>query len=133
MSILLDTHIWIRWIENKTDPLPARIVDLIETSEEISVSILSCWELAWLVKRSRLKLQIPVNIWIDAALSGSNVECRQLTHDVILKSVELPEIHRDPIDRFIIAESIVTNSQLISLDRKFSEYEELKDLLITGD
>jgi PIN domain nuclease of toxin-antitoxin system len=41
--ILLDTHIWIRWLM-PTDPLPQNLTDLIETADSLVVSSISCWE-----------------------------------------------------------------------------------------
>jgi len=38
--ILLDTHIWVRWLVGN-DPLPDAIVEIIETSETIAVSAIS--------------------------------------------------------------------------------------------
>lgn len=50
--MLLDTHIWYRWL-GKND-LPKRITDQIENADKVFVSVTSYWELAQLVKRNRL-------------------------------------------------------------------------------
>lgn len=52
--IVLDTHIWIRWVDNCSDPLPFGIVERIEMADAIAISAVSCWEIALLVRRNRV-------------------------------------------------------------------------------
>jgi PIN domain nuclease of toxin-antitoxin system len=51
--ILLDTHIWVRWLL-PDHPLPARLVGKIETEDAVAVSAISCWEVSMLVERGCL-------------------------------------------------------------------------------
>ena len=55
--ILLDTHIWVRWLISEN--IGAKLTELIEYSDEICVSSISCWEIVTLAKRGRLELPIP--------------------------------------------------------------------------
>ena len=128
--ILLDTHIWVRWLLKDTDPLSEKLVKLIDEADEVGVSAVSCWEVAYLHKRNRIELPVTLSEWIAASLEGSGVKCMPLTREIATKAALLPDIHRDPIDQFIIAEAIVEKVQLISLDECFPEYNELKPYLI---
>lgn len=128
--ILLDTHIWLRWLLKDADPVSEKLVSLIDEADEIGVSAVSCWEVAYLHKRNRLELPVSISDWINAALEGSGVRCLPLSNEIAIKAALLPDIHRDPIDRFIIAAAIVEKIQLISLDARFPEYSELKPFLI---
>ena len=47
--ILLDTHIWVRWLI--ADNIGSELAALIENSEEVCVSSISCWEVVYLAKR----------------------------------------------------------------------------------
>lgn len=127
--ILLDTHIWIRWIEPGTDPLPTGISRLIDSSAQVAVSAVSCWEVAYLAKRNRLILPLPVNEWVKAALDESGVISLALTSQMASRAANLADIHRDPADRFIIATSIETGATLLTLDGVFRNYPELVGLL----
>jgi len=91
---------------------------------------MSCWEVTYLYKRDRIEIPLPLSQWLKESLQGSGIQIVHLTFDVAIKAAMLPDIHRDPVDRFIIAEAIVHNRQLISLDRTFAKYEELNSLLI---
>ena len=63
--IVLDTHIWVRWLDPTADPLPQSLIDKIETAETLAISTITCWEVAWLNRRGRIILQLPLADWID--------------------------------------------------------------------
>ena len=128
--ILLDTHIWVRWVDPQANPLPSGILDCIETAEQLAVSAITCWEVAWLARRGRLQLRLSLLDWLDQALQGSDVICIPLDRPIAVRAASLPKHHRDPADRFIIATAIERQTQLISLDSAFSAYLELADKLI---
>ena len=127
--ILLDTHIWVRWLEPDTDPLPAAISGLIDNSDQVAVSAVSCWEVSYLVKRNRLMLPLPMDEWLQAALDESGVTSVSLTATMATRAAALADIHRDPADRFIIATAIETGATLLSLDSVFENYPELAGFL----
>ena len=129
--ILMDTHIWIRWLL-PNDPLPKKLIDLIETTDALAVSSISCWEVVLLEKFNRIELPLPVDIWLNEALSGSDVTALPLNENIASIAGQFPYHHKDPADRFIIATSVVNNIKVISLDSCFKSYRELNDLLITG-
>lgn len=60
--ILLDTHIWIWWV-NQDQGLSAQERQLIAAHEPtgLGVSVISCWEVAMLVSKQRLVLNLPVD------------------------------------------------------------------------
>ena len=127
--ILLDTHIWVRWLEPDTDPLPAAISALIDNSDQVAISAVSCWEVSYLVKRNRLMLPLPMDEWLQAALDESGVTSVSLTATMATRAAALADIHRDPADRFIIATAIETGATLLSLDSVFENYPELAGFL----
>ncbi|WP_040851811.1 type II toxin-antitoxin system VapC family toxin [Thiorhodospira sibirica] len=128
--ILLDTHIWVRWVDPSANPLPVNIVAKIERAEQLAVSAITCWEVAWLVRRGRLELNLSLSDWLDQALDGSGVICLPINRSIAVRAAALPEYHRDPADRLIIATAMERNAVLISLDGAFADYFELPDMLI---
>lgn len=124
--MLLDTHIWYRWL-GKND-LPKRIIDQIENANTVFVSVTSCWELAQLVKRKRIHLSMPLEKWIE--LASIDLEILPITKEIALLSEELENHHKDPADRFIIATSIIYQMPVVSLDAVFPKYLEIEHLLI---
>lgn len=100
--------------------------DSLERADRVGVSAISCFEVAWLVHHGRIALPEPTATWFEKALEGSRIDLVPITPAIAQRAVELPEHHRDPQDRLIIATALVHEAQLLSADRKFALYEELK-------
>ncbi len=128
--LLLDTHIWIRWQNTAKGnlALPQRLVELIETADRVAISAISCWELGQLVKRQRVVLNMPAADWVCAALQP-DIEVLPIDRAVALQAAMLPEHHRDPADRMIIASALIYQASLMSLDSVFPLYQELQGVL----
>jgi PIN domain nuclease of toxin-antitoxin system len=129
--ILLDTHIWVRWLDPEANPLPREIIDCIELADQLAVSAISCWEVAWLQKRGRLQVTMPYTEWLQLALHGSSVQCLPIDQEIAVTAANLAEHHRDPADRFIIATALQYQARIVSLDATFQSYGELTGLLIS--
>ena len=128
--IVLDTHVWVRWLEGLSDPLPAAVAQLVEESEDLCVSAVSWWEVAMLVKRGRLALPLPIEDWCQEATAGSGIATLPLTPEIALRSVQLSDVHRDPADRFIIATALEAGARLLSLDALIATYPETQSILV---
>ena len=126
--ILLDTHIWVRW-QNSPETLSENILNLITESDALAVSAISCWEVAMLARKQRIELNMTISEWIEEALAYTD-NCISIDRGILLLAAGLPEHHRDPADRIIIATAIANQAQLISLDTQFSAYAELENLLL---
>ena len=129
MKLLLDTHIWIRWLSSE-QPLPEKLVRQIEEADRLAVSAVSCWEVAYLAKKKRIELPLSLVDWMAAALEGSGVEVINISSSIALKAAGLPDVHRDPADRFIIATALENSCRLVSFDGCFDQYDCIKNLLV---
>jgi PIN domain nuclease of toxin-antitoxin system len=128
--ILLDTHIWHWWINQIPDKLSATIIELIEQTEDITVSAISCFEMAWLVKHGRIDLGCPFEQWLEEVEAAQCVRFLPITPRIASTAVALPEHHKDPQDRLIIATALIHEAQLLSFDGAFPAYQELQGRLI---
>lgn len=129
--IVLDTHAWIWWLALGDDSGKQSWRDAITNADTVGVSAISCFEVAWLVHRGRVEIPVALDTWFDAALDGSGIRLLPITPPIAQLAVELPEHHRDPQDRIIIATAIVNDARLISADSRFPDYEELKGRLLS--
>jgi PIN domain nuclease of toxin-antitoxin system len=131
--IILDTHIWHWWINQIPDKLLPTTIALIEESADVSVSAISCFEMAWLVRHGRIDLGMSFEDWLSQVEVAEIIRFLPVTQWIGAQAVALPEHHKDPQDRLIIATAIYFNARLISFDQKFPAYQELNGILISGN
>lgn len=128
--IVLDTQVWLWWVNGDHQRLKPHWLERIERADIVVVSAISCFEIAWLDQHARIKLECSRPEWFDRALAGSGIEMLPLTTEIMSCAVDLPEHHRDPQDRMIIATALMHGAELISADGKFPLYTELTGFLI---
>ena len=123
MKVLLDTHTFLWWIID-SPRLSARAREVIRDSDnELFFSATSGWEIA--IKAQLGRLQLPDNleqfIVEQLALNAILVLPIQLRH--ALHVYTLPQHHRDPFDRMLVAQSQVENLSLLTADPQITQYE----------
>jgi PIN domain nuclease of toxin-antitoxin system len=128
--IVLDTHIWYWWINGDEARLSSAQAREIESAPRIGVAAVSCYELAYAVKRGRIVLPMTVEEWFEKGLAGSRIELLALTPAIALRASGLQDRHRDPFDRMIIATALEWDGQLASADGQFAGYAEVASRLL---
>jgi PIN domain nuclease of toxin-antitoxin system len=127
--IVLDTHIWVWWVQNDSR-LTAQHRQWLQDYEQegLGVSILSCWEVAKLVEKNRLILPLPINEWLDNALAYPGVQLLDLTLPIVVDSTKLNGFHSDPFDQLIVATARFYDCHLLTVDAKILNYPDVKTL-----
>lgn len=126
--IILDTQTCIWWNDGHPN-LTADYENVIRQNLAggIGISIISCWEIAKLVEKNRLRFSIPVEDWLTQAISYSSVLLLPLTPRIAVESTELPgTFHKDPADQIIVATARVHNCPLVTFDAKILNYKHVK-------
>jgi len=119
MKYLLDTHIFIWWLEadKRLNQNLKRVIDNPNNIKFISAA--SFWEIIIKVHAKKLILKIPVrDILKNFEFEVLNID---LTH--ILKLEKLPDYHKDPFDRMLIAQAISEGLTIITNDEKIKRYK----------
>jgi PIN domain nuclease of toxin-antitoxin system len=128
--IVLDTHIWFWWINEEYHRFPASWLVRIENAERVTVSPVSCFEIALANQRGRLTLPCDTSYWLHEALTPAGIELLPMTAAISVRAVALSPIHKDPFDRIIIASALEYNAKLASIDSNFPLYVELRPNLM---
>jgi len=114
MLIVLDTHAVVWWTLE-----PARLgraaAREIAQAERIGVPAIDFWEVAVLVRKGRLELDVSVADWADRVLAIPKVERLALDDRVALRADAL-SMHGDPADLFIVATALDHRARLITKD-----------------
>jgi PIN domain nuclease of toxin-antitoxin system len=119
VSPLLDTHAWIWWIDQDRRLGAATIaaLDRLPLEARPYLSGISLWEVAMLVERGRLRLDLPLSEWLEAAAHPRSVQIVPITAAIAADVAALPaSFHRDPADRIIVATARVMKLPLLSRD-----------------
>ena len=122
MRVLIDTHVFIWWTSD-IKKLSSRVNDLLlDSNTEVVLSMVSIWEMQ--IKASLGKLQFKTNLQelVDDEINSNRIELLSLSLSHIYALSSLPQYHRDPFDRILVAQSMDMNLQIISIDEKFDAY-----------
>lgn len=128
--IVLDTHIWIWWVQDETR-LSASHQRHIQANEAqgLGVSVISCWEVAKSVEKGGLVLPRSVTEWLDLALAYPGIQLLDLTPRIAVESTQLPGgFHADPADQIIVATARVYGYPLVTVDAKIIAYPHVQKL-----
>lgn len=121
MKLLLDTHLLL-WAAGDPDRLSTRARTLIEnTSNELHFSVASLWEIA--IKRGlgRTDFRVEPRLLRRALLDNGYVEIT-IAADHALGVEALPDLHKDPFDRLLIAQARSEGITLLTSDAQIAEY-----------
>jgi PIN domain nuclease of toxin-antitoxin system len=123
VKFLLDTSAALSLVikpESLSDPTRSALMD---AGNEVYVSVLSLGELASAVDQGRLSLDRHWRSWFRffTELNGWNV--LPITIEVVEEAYSLPEpVHRDPVDRMIIAQARLANMTIVTADPLILDY-----------
>lgn len=119
MRLLLDTHALI-WAARDPERLSGRARSVIaDPDNDVAASAVNGWEIA--IKRSRGRLIFPQPDRTMLATLGLTELTVTLDHARELS--KLPDHHRDPFDRMLIAQAQHEQLHLVSADRAFDAYD----------
>ena len=119
-DLLLDTCALI-WLANGAEMSPKSRTAV--TTRNLHVSPISAWEIANLVRKSRIAFTQPVASWFRQAANKMAAGTPQLTVEILAGSCDLPgSPPDDPADRIIIATARETDMTVLTRDRQILEY-----------
>lgn len=119
MKLLLDTHTLI-WMATDPECLSERAASAVsDPTHDVYVSAVSGWEIG--IKRGRGRLRFPD---IDRQMIDTlRVTELPVTLRHTSEIANLPDHHRDPFDRMLIAQARVDGLTLVSRDQAFTSYD----------
>lgn len=122
--IVLDTHAWLWWV---ADPgrLSQAARHAIDRAAEIGIAAISCWEVATLVARGRIKLDRDIDQWTAQALALPRM--REVPVDrriaVTAGRLDTDRFVGDPADRIIYATARTGGSPLVTRDARLRAFD----------
>lgn len=125
MRILLDTHVYLWWLQDH-QKLSTTACAKIVSSSEVYISSASIWEAS--IKASIGKLDVDINQLVaEIAKSGFQELPVSARHAAMV--AQLPDIHRDPFDRMLVAQALCEPLRLLTADTILTAYSELVEVI----
>ena len=117
--LLLDTHAFIWWLSDVPQLTRLAHDGIADRRNEVLVSAITGWEIA--VKSAKGRITAPDNL-------GKMVTERGFTHLPLTfqhaeQAGRLPMHHRDPFDRFLIAQAQTEGLVLVTRNERISLYD----------
>jgi PIN domain nuclease of toxin-antitoxin system len=118
MRLLLDTHVVLWWLADAAELSREAHAAIAAPDNLVHVSAISLWEIV--LKRSLGKLSMPDD-WAQA-LERESFRRLPVTWEHALKVGALPDLHRDPFDRLLLAQALAENLTLVTSDDTLLRY-----------
>ncbi|HEY2538081.1 MAG TPA: type II toxin-antitoxin system VapC family toxin [Stellaceae bacterium] len=119
MKLLLDTHTVLWWfMDDQRLPQSARAA-MADTANQLFASAAVGYEIIYKQRFGRLP---PLPEALPRRLLREGIEMLPITLDHALDAAALPGPHRDPWDRIMMAQALVEQCQMVTIDKVFSDY-----------
>ncbi|MCG3198933.1 MAG: type II toxin-antitoxin system VapC family toxin [Candidatus Omnitrophica bacterium] len=118
MRLLLDTHVLLWSLFDESLLSPATIRLLKDPDSLVMVSAVSAWEIS--IKQSIGKLRIPQHWYEVVEEIGYTPLTIRVDH--ALEVGNLPNLHKDPFDRMLVAQARVEGLKIVTRDERLRRY-----------
>lgn len=125
MKYLMDTCALFALADGSLSP---RVIQAVESTPEVFVSLVSLWEVAIKQATGKLSMNRQPLDWYERLLQNHQLTELAMTRQNTVKAAALPLIHKDPFDRLIIATAMIHKLTIVTSDEKIIQYPGLKTL-----
>lgn len=121
MKYLLDTHILL-WVAGQSERLSQTARDALnDPDNEFYFSSASLWEIAIKSAQGREDFQVDARQMRHGLIDNGYHEL-VVTSQHAVAVLDLPQLHKDPFDRLILAQTTVEQLTLITADSMVARY-----------
>jgi PIN domain nuclease of toxin-antitoxin system len=119
---LLDTCTFL-WLVGDSPRLSKRARDQFALPDnEVYLSAASAWEIALKHRLGRLPLPDPPGEFVPTQRQAHGIEPLPIDEEAALHVAQLPELHRDPFDRMLVAQATVHGLVVLTPDDDVRQY-----------
>lgn len=122
-TYLFDTHALIFW--NNKISVSEEFITFFDNQAKkgrLYVSSISFWEIALLVKKDKISMS-NVTAWKNEIMNNTNIQVIEPSATEMIDSTLLPDYHKDPFDRLLIAQANQNNLLIVTKDSNIYKYK----------
>ncbi len=121
MKVVLDTHVFL-WAALEPKRLSGKLRRLLlEGDQRAILSVASIWEIAIKVNFGKLPIPKPTE-WLRASIADLNLMILPVRENHAIRTLTLPDHHKDPFDRIIVAQAIEEELAIATVDDQLKRY-----------
>ena len=121
MRLLLDTHALI-WLFQGNRQMSEALLEQMYKADSLAISVASLWEIA--IKKSIGKLDLDDSVSeYEHICHRGGIAILPISVGALERIQQLPDIHRDPFDRLLIASAAEEGMALVTNDEKIRRYD----------
>ena len=121
MRYLLDTCALI-WRGMGGGDLSAEARRRISVASALHYSPISAWEIARLMKEGKVFIPNDAASFVADLKEQYGLAAIPPADDIMIRAAQLPDFHKDPADRIIIATSLANDMTVVTGDGRFPQY-----------
>lgn len=121
MRVLLDTSVFL-WLNTEPERVGEHLSLVEDASTELLVSAASSWEIAIKCGLGRLALPQSPDRYVPERIRALGARPLAVEHTHALAVAGLPQLHRDPFDRLLVAQARLLHVPMLTADRAVAEY-----------
>jgi PIN domain nuclease of toxin-antitoxin system len=123
MNVLIDTQCWLWWFAEE-ERLNESARRLIGTGEgALYFSAASSWEITIKCAIGKLKLPEAPEVYVLGRLASQGMMGMPIEHVHALRVASLPDHHRDPFDRLLVAQAQIEGLSVLTADPLIAAYD----------
>ncbi|TFV61233.1 type II toxin-antitoxin system VapC family toxin [Geodermatophilus sp. DF01-2] len=127
MKVLLDTHVAV-WATHQSVRLGASRELLVDADQRL-LSAVCVWELAIKQRLGKLSVGPDVRTWTRRVTSELALDHLAVTAEHAAAVEHLPDVHRDPFDRLLVAQAVAEGAVLLTADDRLTGYGDVVRLV----
>ena len=122
MRVLVDTHVFLWWVEGDRALSAKARNALADPGNECLLSLASVWELAIKISLGKLRLALPVRRYVAEQVAANGFRLLDIGLAHIGRVETLAMHHRDPFDRLLVAQALEEKLPVATADLVFRKY-----------
>jgi len=122
VKYLLDTHVFLWWIQDDQKLSPRARGVLSDGGNDILLSVASLWEIVIKVQIGKLSVPQPADRYLGRQLQTNAISTLPVEAAHALRLLKLPNHHKDPFDRLLVAQSQAENLPIVTADPAVKKY-----------
>jgi PIN domain nuclease of toxin-antitoxin system len=127
VRVLLDTHVLV-WAATTPERLGSDLA-VVEAADSRIVSAVCIWELAIKQRLGKVTVGSDVRTWTRRVTSELVLDHLPVTAEHAAAVEHLPDVHRDPFDRLLVAQAVAEGAVLITADHRLAAYGDVVRLV----